>query len=878
MDAQRPLDVAATLDAIAHAARRALNADRATCYAYDIARRVVSAVHTTESDTRRRAFLEAAVGRGSDTLPLWGLVAEGNDPLLIVENVLEEPRVPVSLQRGLRSGALLGVRLEHPDLVAPDGRPALLGTLFCSFAEPRGFSPEERTTVRGLANLAGLALANAHLRREAADALEHSARTAEAVRQQADFHSALIGAMQDGLAVLTPDGCIIEVNARLTAMSGFSAEELTRAPAWGAIWRSDDLGAVMGHLARVLTGGAAEIDLTLQRRDGGHFPAIVSVSPIADGDGNTTAYVATIKDITQRCRAEAEVRAAAARHEALAAEQAALRRVATAVAEDHAPERVFALVAEEASRVLGADSGAVVRFDSDQLGVVVGSWANASSLSQAEGTRLPLRGGSASAQVARDGRPARVDDYAMLDQGTRHALGRMPFRCGLAAPIRAGADLWGALTVQSRHGSSLPPKSEERLAHFAALVGMAISNAESFKRLAQQAETDPLTDLPNRRRLERDLEDAVETARVEGRTVSVLVLDLDGFKQVNDLHGHQAGDAVLRSVARCLEAALRPCDTAGRLGGEEFLVVLPDTGTRGAALVAERLRVAVAGLACHTNTPVTGSFGVATYPQHAPSSGELLRAAAAAMYQAKRLGRNRTVAFNPGTARTGAQDAEHAQADLQGYLRSILALAAALDERDAYTHEHSRTAAAYAAGIGVVLGFDGDRLEEPRIAGLLHDVGKIGVPDAVLGKAGPLTDEEWDQMRRHPEIGASILAHPGLAQVRLWVLHHHERPDGRGYPDGLAGEEIPLEARILAVADAYEAMTADRPYRHALGHEEACAELRAGRGLQFDERVVDAFLVHLREASVVDAGGDAAGGLPLSPVPETAASSDPPVR
>jgi putative nucleotidyltransferase with HDIG domain len=186
----------------------------------------------------------------------------------------------------------------------------------------------------------------------------------------------------------------------------------------------------------------------------------------------------------------------------------------------------------------------------------------------------------------------------------------------------------------------------------------------------------------------------------------------------------------------------------------------------------------------------------------------------------------------------------------------VLALAAAVDARDPSTHLHSQTVAAHAADIAGRLGLDGDRVEAVRVAGLLHDVGKVGVRDVVLRKPGPLTADEWEEMRRHPEIGAQLLVHPGLRDVREWVLRHHERPDGLGYPDGLAGGDVPLEARILAVADAYEAMTVDRPYRPALPVAAARAELEVGRGTQFDATVVEAFLAHL-DALPAPSGADA---------------------
>jgi putative nucleotidyltransferase with HDIG domain len=172
-------------------------------------------------------------------------------------------------------------------------------------------------------------------------------------------------------------------------------------------------------------------------------------------------------------------------------------------------------------------------------------------------------------------------------------------------------------------------------------------------------------------------------------------------------------------------------------------------------------------------------------------------------------------------------------------------LAETLDLRDVSTARHSQTVGRYAEGIARELGLSGERVERIRAAGVLHDVGKLGVADAVLQKPGPLTDEEWADMRRHPELGARILDHANLRDISGWVLAHHERLDGHGYPQGLAGEAIPLEARILAVADAYEAMTADRPYRAALGHDAARAELRACCGTQFDPAVVDAFLAVL---------------------------------
>src|SRR3954468_6090857 len=171
-----------------------------------------------------------------------------------------------------------------------------------------------------------------------------------------------------------------------------------------------------------------------------------------------------------------------------------------------------------------------------------------------------------------------------------------------------------------------------------------------------------------------------------------------------------------------------------------------------------------------------------------------------------------------------------------------LKLAEALDMRDEGTVRHSQAVGRYCARMARALGLDRRRVERIRIAGVLHDIGKIGVPEPILYKPGPLTHEEWLEMRKHPEIGARLLRSAGLDDIRSWIIAHHERPDGLGYPRGTSGDAIPLEARILAVGDAYEAMTSDRVYRRSIGVQTARAELRAGAGTQFDTRVVRAFL------------------------------------
>jgi putative nucleotidyltransferase with HDIG domain len=237
------------------------------------------------------------------------------------------------------------------------------------------------------------------------------------------------------------------------------------------------------------------------------------------------------------------------------------------------------------------------------------------------------------------------------------------------------------------------------------------------------------------------------------------------------------------------------------------------------------------------------SFGVASYPEHGDRLDLLLSFATHAMGAAKELGKDRSVIYSAEVARMLASAGGPEGAELQ--LATVIGLAETLDIRDTGVVGHCQAVARYAELAATELGLPPERVERVRLAGLLHDVGKIGVSDRVITKPGPLDADEWREMRTHPEIGARLLAHPEFDDLRGWVLSHHERPDGRGYPQGLSGDSIPLEASILAVADAYEAMTADRAYRASMGADAARAELEAGAGTQFDTKVVRALLAAL---------------------------------
>src|SRR5829696_8350209 len=381
---------------------------------------------------------------------------------------------------------------------------------------------------------------------------------------------------------------------------------------------------------------------------------------------------------------------------------------------------------------------------------------------------------------------------------------------------------------------------------FATVLYQRRKIADLADRVAAASRFDPLTGLLNRPAFEEMLHFELDRSRRTGRPLAVIVGEIDGMARLNAERGHGAGDVALKQIGQHMTKWKRRIDSAGRIAGVRFAVLLPETDEHGAFLVAERLRRATRRSFAQDALPLTISFGASSYPDHGEELGVLMGAAGRAVDAAVELRRDRSVVYCPDVARMLDElpDPETAEPRLS----SIIGLAEELDVRDTGHTGHCHTVARYAELMARELGFEPERVERIRLAGLVHDIGKTGVSDRLISKSGPLEPEDWHSIRTHPEIGGRLLAHPELEDLSAWVLAHHERPDGKGYPFGLVCEEIPIEARILAVADAYEAMTSERAFRSALGDEVAIGVLRAGAGTQFDPAVVNVFLAALVEA------------------------------
>lgn len=503
--------------------------------------------------------------------------------------------------------------------------------------------------------------------------------------------------------------------------------------------------------------------------------------------------------------------------------------------------------------------------------------AEAGTTSNMTGKRVPLGVGIL-------GRVARSGEYALVQDSIEpHLLGLLPeSRSVLCIPLAYGETLLGVLNIESTREHAFSAQDILLLRTLADLLSTALHNAFIFQKMQQQSITDGLTGIKTRRFFLEALSQEWKRASRSGRPFSVVLVDLDKFKDVNDTMGHLEGDLVLARVGRLLEQKCRQSNVVARYGGDEFVILMPETGVEQALILSERLRLWMATDPMLNERRVTGSFGVASFPLHGASTEDIIRVADAGMYVSKHAGGNRVSTAEEVTeAETASMQRQQIGAYIEGFLHrehggpeytaelvatlrrmcttmgepagtdaimeAVRSLNRAVEAREMNSSTHGSGVAFYARVIGQELGMTPEELEDLVFAASVHDVGKIAVPERLLTKPEPLNTDEFNIMKVHALVGSQILeAIPGSSRLRSYIKHHHERFDGLGYPDALKGEEIPLGARIIAVADAFVNMTTDRPFAPAKAPADAVHELESLSGLQFDGMIVRILTAHLK--------------------------------
>jgi len=540
----------------------------------------------------------------------------------------------------------------------------------------------------------------------------------------------------------------------------------------------------------------------------------------------------------------------------------------------------------------------------DHIGIGVLDYATREIVIQAEagkrrgtlGHRIPL-GAGLIGHVARNGHMAVYRSASPTDSAW---LPLLPDTiAAIALPVFYADQLHGILYVESSTPAEFSEEEVLLMRTLADLIAGALHNALSFQKAQEQAITDGLTGVKTHRFFMEALSAEWKRSTRAGRAFALVLMDLDRFKFVNDFYGHLEGDLVLTRVGQILESNCRRSDVVARYGGDEFVILMPETNMEHARQLASKLRGWVAADPLLREKNISASFGIACYPLHGSSPQELIQVADASMYLSKHQGGNAVSTadhFDPNEAKkwkrdvleaylgvtlkrlfstgpeafeeiyqrlrqfteslaatemndskTAAASAQGPQALPQAVLDTVTSLAFAIDAKDHYTQGHSQKVSAYAALIAEGLGMNDAEVEEIRLGAVLHDIGKVGIPENILNKSGPLNPEEWETMKSHVKFGAKILDPlTPLARVREMVLHHHEFFDGSGYPEALSGEKIPLGARIIAIADAYDTITSDRTYKKARHANEALAELERCANAQFDGAIVELFVRVMR--------------------------------
>jgi len=423
----------------------------------------------------------------------------------------------------------------------------------------------------------------------------------------------------------------------------------------------------------------------------------------------------------------------------------------------------------------------------------------------------------------------------------------------IVAPIRYLDELIGLVVISDRNDET--PYILDETYFLQTIINNAaaiIENAKTIENIKKQSITDELTKLYNHRYFYDTVTGWVNSKKYE--EFSIAMIDIDQFKIYNDLYGHAEGDVALKRIAYNIQNNTDKDNMLSRYGGEEFVIFMPNIEGEDALKSIEHIRKAIENeflLSDELKEFLTVTIGVASFPEHGSTLEQIISKADESMFYGKQSGRNKAILYRDINSASRSFDDEVQEKIKAAYLSSIYALAATIDAKDHYTFGHSNNVSMLASALAREAKFDEKDVEIVKNAGLLHDIGKVGIPESVLSKPGFLTDEEMDIMRTHVVQSINIIKHiPNLLDTVPVIVSHHERYDGKGYPRGIKGESIPILGRVICIADSFDAMTTDRPYRKGLSLEQSIYELSKNAGKQFDPHLVELFIVMIKEKKI----------------------------
>lgn len=495
---------------------------------------------------------------------------------------------------------------------------------------------------------------------------------------------------------------------------------------------------------------------------------------------------------------------------------------------------VLSSVARAAARAVGADGAAVVRYLPGDTSEVVGA-AGARGVMPSRGGHVSLHGPGVVAQVHRSGAAMVLGDGATPGGDADGGVGRS----AVAVPLLVYGGAWGALYCLALAGERFRPAHADALARHADLAATAVRNGTERSRWRALATADPLTGLLNARAVRERLDAEADRARRHGAPLALVVLDVDNLPDTTHRAGRLAGERILRDLARALSTRARTSDTVGRLSDREFAWLMPECDAWDAWKAADSLRTAVAAMRLGGLPGQTISAGVCDLASADTRPDRLVENASGALYWAHDHGRDLCVRYSPDVVVEVSEDDRAAQMERARAVEAIRLLAQSVDARSLDRHGHSERVAAVAAAIAAELEWDDASMAAIREAGLVHDIGAVGLPESLLSSPRALAPHDLERVQSHAALGAQMVSDVLSEDQIAWVRGHHERWDGAGYPDGLFGEAIPAGARILAVAEALVAITSDRPHRGARTLLQAREEILAHRGGQFAPDVAD---------------------------------------